>query len=200
MKTKLTILSLSPICLLTFIMNFKFDCLISDGQTPTVCEFILNNIFTIIILFICLLWCLISVFLLCYFKFFGSFGENGGFTINTVHEDKEAGINFFLTFILPLLIGDLNEWQNAVGFVLIFIIIFILLMKTDLFYANPILTICGYHVYKVIFNNNFNIRGECVAVTTKRITEKNTIEYKNITDEVIFIKIIERKDKKNAAK
>lgn len=192
MKAKLTVLSLSPLCLLTIIMNFKFVCQASDGQVLTCEQFFQTNILIIFILAACLLWCLISAFLYIYFKFLVSFGANGGFTIKEISEDKEAGLNFFLTLILPLLIGDLNEWQNAVAFIVIFIIIFSLLMKTDLFYANPVLTLLGYHVYKLTFNNNPNLKDQCIAVTTVEVTVDHTIEYKKITDNVIFSKIITR--------
>lgn len=195
MKTKLTILSLSPLCLLTFVMNFKFTSLSDDGQVLTCEQFIQTNSLIIVILSACLLWCVGSIFLYIYFKFLVSFGGNGGYTINEISEDKEAGLNFFLTLVLPLLIGDLNEWQNAVAFAMIFVIIFALLMKTDLFYANPVLTLLGYHVYKLTFNDNAKIDGQCIVVATEKITAKDTIEHKHMaakTDNILFAKIIKR--------
>ena len=203
MKIKLIILSLSPLCLLTFIMNFRFVCVASDGQVLTRIQFIESNILIIALLSACLLWCLISAFFYVYFKFLVSFGGNGGYTIKEITEDKEAGLNFFLTLILPLLVGDLSEWQNAFCFVLIFIIIFVLISKTDLFYANPVLTLLGYRVYKVIFNDNPSIKGACVIVTTKRTTSEDTIEYMNMankTDNVVFAKILRQGEVNNAAK
>ena len=190
MKTKLTILSLSPLCLLTFIMNFKFVWQAEDGQAFTCEQFIQSNALIIVLLSACLLWCVISVFLYIFFRFLVSFGGNGGFTIKEINEDKEAGLSFFLTLIVPLLIGNLNEWQNAIAFVLVFLIIFILLMKTDLFYANPVLTLLGYHVYKLSFNDNSDIVQPCIVVSAVKITREHTIEYKNITEAVIFSKII----------
>jgi len=171
-------------------MNFRFIFQTSDGQALTRTQFIEANILILTLLLVCFIWCVVSIFLYCYFRFFVSFGKTGGYTISEVNEDKEAGINFFLTLILPLLIGDLNEWQNLVVFVLIFIIIFILLLKTNLFYANPVLTLLGYHVYKLTFYDNSDINNECIVLTTSKISTSATIEYKKIADKVLFAKPI----------
>ena len=192
MKTKLTVLSLSPLCLLTIIMNFKFVYVTSTGQMLSYNQFINTNILTIILLTICLIWFLVSIFLYVYFKFMVSFGKTGGYTIEKITEDKEAGLNFFLTLILPLLLGDLNEWQNAASFVVIFIIIFILLMKTNLFYANPVLTLLGYHVYKLNFKENPSIYEQCIVVAISKISKKDTIEYKKMADNILFAKVIKQ--------
>jgi len=179
-------------------MNLKFVCQTEDGQALSRAQFIDENVLILFLLLACLLWCLISIFLYIYFKFMVSFGGKGGYTISEISEDKEAGLNFFLTLILPLLIGDLNEWQNAATFVLLFIIIFILLMRTDLFYANPVLTLLGYHVYKVTFKDNPNIIGQCTIVATGEINKKSTIEYKKIAENVWFSKVIKQGGVKNA--
>jgi len=141
----------------------------------------------------CFLWCIISFFIYFHFKFFVSFGGKGGYTIKEIKEDKEAGLDFFLTFILPLLIGDLNEWQNMFAFIVYFIIIIILLIKTDLFYKNPILTLLGYHVYKLLFSDNPKIKEGCIILTSVIITDADTIEYKEIAGNVLYAKVLKRR-------
>ena len=163
-------------------------------------QFFESNVLIFTLFFACVLWCIISVFFYIYFRFLVSFGGNGGFTIEEIHEDKEAGMNYLLALIAPLLIGDLNEWQNTVAFVIIFLIIFILLMKTELLYANPGLTLLGYHVYKLTFSDNHDIAQQCIAISTVEITCENTIEYKKITNSVVFTKVIKTGGTGNAGK
>jgi len=127
-----------------------------------------------------------------YFKFIVSFGKNGGYTISEMKENKEAGLEFFLTLILPLIIGDLNEWQNMISFLIYLIIIFILLMKTDWFYKNPILTILGYHVYEILFERNNDIRDKCIIISATSLEETDTIEYKTITPNILFVKKLKK--------
>ena len=192
MKTKLTVLSLSPLCLLTGIKNLKFTCQASNGKTLTVMRFLDENILILFLISGCLIWCIISAIFFLYFKFIVSFGKNGGYTISEMKENKEAGLEFFLTLILPLIIGDLNEWQNMISFLIYLIIIFILLMKTDWFYKNPILTILGYHVYEILFERNNDIRDKCIIISATSLEETDTIEYKTITPNILFVKKLKK--------
>ena len=195
MKNKLIVLSLSPLCLLTFIINFKFT--FWDENTHvclTARQFICQNLSTIIILLLCLTWIIISIYNYMYFKLMTSFDKNSGYTVKNIVEEKDAGLNFFLTLILPLLLGDLNQPQNAVAFLLIFIIIFLLLKKTDLFYQNPILSLLGYHIYEFEFDENASLKGRCIAVALSELNDKQSIEYKEISGNVLFVKAMKGRE------
>ncbi|MCL2628412.1 MAG: hypothetical protein FWD44_06955 [Oscillospiraceae bacterium] len=197
MKAKLTVLSLSPLCLLTTILNFNFITQTSEGQIFTLCQFVKCNILIILLLTICFLWCFVSILFYFYFKFNTSFAKESGYSIKIISEEKEAGLTFFTSMILPLLVGDLDKWQNAIAFTVIFTIIFLLLMKTNLFYSNPILTLMGYHVYIITFNNNPYKDGQIFAVTTDIISNESIIEYREIDGDVVFAKLIKNRSVKN---
>jgi len=150
-----------------------------------------------LLLTICFLWCFVSILFYFYFKFNTSFAKESGYSIKIISEEKEAGLTFFTSMILPLLVGDLDKWQNAIAFTVIFTIIFLLLMKTNLFYSNPILTLMGYHVYIITFNNNPYKDGQIFAVTTDIISNESIIEYREIDGDVVFAKLIKNRSVKN---
>ena len=61
----------------------------------------------------------------------------------------------------------------------------ILLYRTSLFYANPVLAILGYHVYDFHFHDNTDLQGQYIGLSKGIITGQETIEYKKITEEEI---------------
>lgn len=64
-----------------------------------------------------------------------------------------------------------------------------LLEKTSLFYANPVLAILGYRVYSFSFQENTDYKNDkYIGIAYKRISDDATIEYKEISNGVFYIK------------
>lgn len=121
-----------------------------------------------------------------------SYGGVGAYSIQEISEDKEAGLNFFVALIVPFFIGSINEWQNFVAFIVLFVIIFILLVRTNLFYANPVLAILGYHIYRIKFKDNKELKELCIVLSTKQISKTDTIEYKALSGNILFAKVVKQ--------
>jgi len=181
--------SLSPLFLLTAIRNFSFICFDDKGKHLTCSAFILNNVFILITLFVCLLWFFGSFIFWLIFKYLNRYDVTNGYTITKIKNKDDASLNFFLTLIVPLLISDLYKWQNAVAFYSLIIIIIMLLSKTTLFYANPVLTICGYRIYEFEFEDKNDAHEEkiFIGISKYRINEKNSINFKIVSDNVLYI-------------
>ena len=96
------------------------------------------------------------------------------------------------SFVLPLLFDDVGTLNGFIVFGLLLIMMVILLVKSNLFYQNPVLTILGYRVFEFQFvNPYFDIEKEnktYIGITKgKMITEKATIRRKPIADDVFII-------------
>ncbi len=65
-----------------------------------------------------------------------------------------------------------------------------LLYRTKLFYANPVLTFLGYRFYEFEFLENKDARGVCIGVSGNAVGCESVIEYKKISDNVYYIKRI----------
>lgn len=188
MKNKLIILSLAPSFLLTFIKNHSFISIDSKGETLTTTQFIEENIYVLSVEFFCLVWLVCSLIVLIEFKFFLKYRLASGYEIIEVEEDKEAGLNFFLALILPLMVDGLNSWQNFLSFAIIVIFIFLLLRKTDLFYVNPVLIVLGYRCYKITFSDNPYYRERCCGVSKDKLKSGMYVKYKQIEGNVLYLK------------
>lgn len=189
MKTKLMIQSMSPLALLTIINNFSFQTNTVDGTRFSCTEFICNNAVLLFVMLFCAIWVILGLLFFLSFGLFRWTGKRDGYSICSVSENEEASLNFFLTLIIPLLLDNVATCQGAITFFAILCIIYLLLSKTRLFYANPILTILGYHIYEFEFedNNEFG-REKLVGLCKGTVKNGQSIEYKKITESVLYIK------------
>ena len=89
---------------------------------------------------------------------------------------------------------DVATIQGALTFLLIVVAISVLLYRTKLFYANPILSMLGYHIYEFRFKDNKLYSDKRVtAISFGHLTGNNSIEYKNVTnDGILFVKEMKR--------
>lgn len=187
MKCKLMIQSLSPLALLTIISNFSFTLTDAFGRQFSCKEFLCTNIVLLFVLCFCVLWVLLSVWFYIEFRAFQYTDKKTGYDIEIEEEKSEDSLNFFLTLILPLLIDDINTWQGATVFFIVLFMICILLYKTKLFYANPVLSIFGYKIYEFNFCENKNVQEKrLIGICNGKINK--TIMYKEITNTVFYIK------------
>ena len=182
--------SLSPLALLTIIRNFSFIIKDETDSTMDIGQFLASNAVLIAIISICFVWLVLSVLFFVCFKAFEHSDANGGYSIAEVCEDKEASLNFFVTLIVPLLIDDVHTIQGAATFIIIVVLMCVLLYKTNLYYANPILAVLGYKIYKFKFaSNNCYGNEECICITRDDLRSGNSVKYKEIQDRVFCVRV-----------
>lgn len=189
MKYKLMIQSLSPLALLTMIKNFNFVTIDSAGVKLDFSSFILANIQLIIVQSFCLLWIFLGLMFILSFNAFKYSDRKGGYSVSIVNKKEGDSLNFFLTLILPLLIDNINTWQGMLLFFTILFLIWGLLSNTNLYYANPVLSLFGYRIFEIEFPMNKEKEGKrYVALSRGDIDVNHNVEYKEISDEVLFLK------------
>lgn len=189
MKRKLMIQSLSPLALLTIIKNFCFVFYDSSCNKLGFKGFIIANLPLLIVIVFCIIWIILSIYCLISFYAFKYAGRNDGYSIAIVEQKENEGLNFFVTLILPLLIDNLNTWQGLILFFVIMALMWGLLSKTKLFYANPILSLLGYHISEIAFIENLEKRTKTyIAISPGVLTDEHNVDYKDITEDVLFVK------------
>ena len=187
MKFKLMIQSLSPLALLTIIRNFSFVTVDDVGERLSAEAFLHQNIIILFVMLICFLWIILAIWCFVQFKAFHFTDKESGYTVTSVYEDDAAGLNFFITLIIPLLLDDVGSIQGALTFLIIVAMLCALLARTNLFYANPVLALIGFRVYKFKFVDNSDFPQDCIGLCYGIMDENNSIEYKIITDSVLYV-------------
>ena len=189
MKYKLMIQSLSPLALLTMIKNFDFVTVDSSGDKIDTCSILLTNLPLIIVMMFCLIWLILAFAFLLSFNAFKYADRKGGYSVVIVDKKEGDSLNFFLTLILPLLIDNIDTWREVILFLTILLLTWGLLSSTKLFYANPVLSLLGYRISEIEFPKNKEKNGKrYIALSRGAIDIKHNIEYKEISDEVLFVK------------
>lgn len=99
-----------------------------------------DSFWRMLTLLICLLWIILSVVFLLVFKDLQTNRFSGGKRIENVEYEDDVSLNFFASFLMPLLM-DVSKWQEFLVFFGMLGMIFALMSKSNLFYQNPILMI-----------------------------------------------------------
>lgn len=141
---------------------------------------------------ICSVWLIYSLIIYFKFQLYRTFDCIEGVTIKNVKYERDAGLNFWLTYVFPLLFDELKKWQNLVAFVFILLLMVSLLYKTNLYYQNPVLVILGYRIIHFNFETQEDI--EMIGICPKEINTQYVIKYKFISDNVVCIKQKERRN------
>ncbi len=188
LKNQLMLQSLSPLALLTIIRNWEFTYPTTDSYS-FYDVWALNEVL-IVVMLVCTGWVVCAAASYIYFLAFRWSAGVGGYQVTEVKELEDASLNFFMTLIIPLLIDNVGSISGALTFAIIVILMCVLLSRTSLFYANPVLAILGYRVYEFKFvDNKDEPSGTCIGIVRGKIDGiSNTFEYKKITEKVFLIK------------
>lgn len=201
MKRKLIMQSFAPLFLILFIQYFDCELLFLPGklfedirnrQWNIIPKVLYHEFFvTYILEFICLVWIIYSAIGV---KAFGrlqraNFSSQGE-TLTNIEKIPDSGVTFFMTYVLPMAMDDLDSPKGIVVFVILMGLLFVLMWKTNLYYQNPVLTILGYEVFSFQFEttqlNGFHGK-ECIGITRGKVNEGRSIKRQLISDNVFII-------------
>ena len=201
MKRALIMQSFAPLFLILFVkyFNLKLICLfttfcISFVSTPneTFVKAVNHPLFISFLFEIfCLLWILYSIYSFKDFNMsqkanFVSQGES----LIKIKKISDSGVTFFMTYILPMAMDDVNTFKGVIVFGIMMIVVCVLMMKTNLYYQNPVLTVLGYEVFSFEFETTqlAEYKGKtCIGITKGIVRTDHIIKRQLIADNVFLI-------------
>ena len=146
---------------------------------------------TLLLEFFCLLWIIYSVYSIRSFakSQWANFVSEGESLID-IEKISDSGVTFFMTYVLPMTMEDLDTWKGFFVFGILMIMLFALMWKTNLFYQNPVLTLLGYEVFSFKFETTQLTEyseKECIGITRGIVGRGNSIKRQKISDNVFLI-------------
>lgn len=72
------------------------------------------------------------------------------------YKDGEA-MSYIVTYIIPFLGVNFTSMRNCISLIIMFLILAILYINSNLIYTNPLLNLCGYHIYELEVKNSVNL-------------------------------------------
>lgn len=118
-----------------------------------------------------------------------NFISEGAKIINT-EEISDTGVTFFMTYVLPMAMDDMDTLKGVILFSILMAILFTLMWKTNLFYQNPILTVLGYKIFSFEFEMTqlTEYRNKkCIGITRGKINKDNSVKWQKVSDNVFII-------------
>lgn len=138
---------------------------------------------------------IISILLLlyCFFAYRRFSFDLGGATDIPFEIKKIEGINyehltFLATYVVPLISFDFGSVRQMAVLALLLVVMGIIYIKTDLFYANPSLALLGFHIYKADGNFKTGDRNGVVLICRGRLAAGERVEYIKLDERIYYVK------------
>lgn len=193
--------SFAPLFLILFVKYFRWELLqlivifikkVCKAPEEAWTKAVSHSLFiTVLLEVFCLFWILYSLYGIR--KFSTSQQSNftsAGESLTEIKKISDSGVTFFMTYVLPMALDDLNTFRGVIVFGILMIMLFSLMWKTNLYYQNPVLTVLGYEVFTFEFETTQmdEYRGkECIGITRGTVSENHSIKRQLIADNVFLI-------------
>lgn len=177
MKGKLLLQSLSPLFLLVCIQNISSITYENNefiGYKQVACDNVISIFFGSLFV--------LSILFFISLGRFKSRGLENPETVKTSENINDMNLSFFITYILPLTAMELSDLKDIIVFVLIMVFTVFLLCKTDLYYANPVLTFTGYNIYEI----NTKSKSRIKIITKDKVNPNDKLYLRPITQDRVY--------------
>lgn len=184
-KIDLYVLSLGVLFVFILIMTIEFpDGVIDLKHFSSWERFFGFNIFPSII-FACLCYAIFA-----YFRF--DFDLKGAtdipFTVTKVEGINYEHLTFLATYVIPLISFEFSSTRQLAVFVLLLLVMCVIYIKTDLFYANPSLALLGFQIYRANGSFKTGVRENIILISKCKIVENQKLSYIKLDDRIYYVK------------
>lgn len=183
-KIHLYVLSLA----ILFVFFIFITCKVPVCFSPK-CEFIgwerllKDNIVPII----CILLLLYCIYAYARFKFDTKRSIELPVKIIKLEKINYEHLTFLATYIIPLITFDFEKERYVFVLAVLLVIMGVIYIKTDLFYANPSLALLGFNIYKVdIQISEGKIKEGVIVISRRKLNLEQMISYIELDDRVYY--------------
>lgn len=184
-KIDLYILSLGLLFVFFIIITIKFpDDYFAIDDYEAWKEILASNIIASISL-ILLGYCFVA-----YYRF--DFDLKGTtdipFEIKKIKSINYEHLTFLATYVVPLISFDFGSERQMIVLALLLVVMGIIYIKTDLFYANPSLALLGFYIYQADGSFKNGDREGIILICREKLIEKQKVSYIKLDDRIYYVK------------
>lgn len=110
------------------------------------------------------------------------------FEIKKVESINYEHLTFLATYIIPLISFDFGSTRQMLVLGLLLIVMGVIYIKTDLFYANPSLALLGFYIYKADGGFKNGDRKGIVIISREKIVFGQKVSYIKLDDRIYYAK------------
>lgn len=184
-KIDLYVLSLGLLFVFFFIIAIEFpDAPICLDEVECWKTFAMSNPLPIVSM-IALLYCVIA-----YYRF--DFDLKGAseipFEVTKIDNINYEHLTFLATYVVPLISFDYGSGRQMIVLALLLVVMGVIYIKTDLFYANPSLALLGFHIYRANGKFKNGEREGITLISRGRISENQRVSYIKLDDRIYYVR------------
>lgn len=113
------------------------------------------------------------------------------FEIKSIEGINYEHLTFLATYVVPLISFDFNSSRQMIVLALLLIVMGVIYVKTDLFYANPSLALLGFHIYRVDGDFKNGARDGIILICRGRLRVGQKTAYIKLDDRIYYAKGVE---------
>jgi hypothetical protein len=183
-KIDLYILSLGLLFIFFFIIAVELPDSFSFKDVESWKNLAMSNPLPVISI-LGLLYCLFA-----YFRFdFDLKGANEiPFEVKKLENINYEHLTFLATYVVPLISFDFGSGRQMIVLALLLVVMGIIYIKTDLFYANPSLALLGFHIYRASGQFKNGEREGITLICRERLTENQRVSYIKLDERIYYVR------------
>lgn len=108
------------------------------------------------------------------------------FEIKKIEGINYEHLTFLATYVVPLISFDFGSGRQMIVLVLLLIVMGVIYIKTDLFYANPSLALLGFHIYRADGDFKNGTRQGIILICRERLSEGQKAAYIKLDDRIYY--------------
>ena len=183
-KLGLFFLSLWLLFVLIILITAKVPYNFSEGSSFVGWHYLLtNNIIPII----CVLALIIGYVSYRDFIFQTKGTPELSFKVTEIEKIDYEHLTFLTTYIIPLVCFQFDNLRYIFAFVIILVVIGLIYIRTDLFYANPTLAILNFRIYKISGEfRNGETRQNKILISKDIIDNTDRVKYYKLDERIYY--------------
>lgn len=188
-QVKLYILSLMFLFLIILIISIDIDALLLIFQEAGTIQQAIYKNWLPIVMFLMLLYCE-SVRREFNHKLHGNTGDSLK-VISCTNENYEP-LTFLATYIVPFFGFNFDSPNRLLAYFILIVVIGIMFIRTEKYYANPTLSIFGFKLYRADLLDGEHMYNSVIIITNESLTPNETISYQFISNNVCFARKLKK--------
>jgi hypothetical protein len=106
--------------------------------------------------------------------------------ISSVKDLNYEHLTFLTTYIVPLICFNLSSVRYLVTLAVLLVVIGIIYVRTDRFYANPTLALLGFRLYSAKMTRRNGVESEVVIISKDRLKSDDMISFLYLDENVLY--------------
>ena len=181
-KIGLYFLSLWLLFFLIIVLTVDFPTCLEEGWKSYLRELLLGNTLPLC----CLVPLGVGGAAFYDFKFRARGTTSLSFELSKVENIEHEHLAFLTTYIIPLVCFNFEDFRSVLVFSILLVVIGVIYVRTDLFYANPILALLNFRIYRISGIGRDGTEIHAILITRDELREKDYVRYIRLDSKVFY--------------